>query len=124
MKLEIELDLNKIDYDSINKQIQEKIEELNISEIYNINNKIESILNKKINEAYSEYIDAYSYDSTTYTGTRIINDIYKEKFTEVATKIIEDIFKEDEVQKIILELFPRLFAQAMYDLIKDNISKS
>ena len=30
MKLEIELDLNKIDYDAINKQIAEKVAELNI----------------------------------------------------------------------------------------------
>lgn len=34
MKLEIELDLNKIDYDAINKQIAEKVAELNVKEEY------------------------------------------------------------------------------------------
>ena len=37
MKLEIELDLNKIDYDAINKQIAEKVAELNIKEEYQRN---------------------------------------------------------------------------------------
>lgn len=34
MKLEIELDLNKIDYDSINNQILEKLSGMDIAEIY------------------------------------------------------------------------------------------
>ena len=38
MKLEIELDLNQIDYAAINKQIQDKIAEMNIREEYKIDN--------------------------------------------------------------------------------------
>ena len=48
MKLEIELDLNKIDYDAINKQIAEKVAELNIKETYDIESKINTKINNKI----------------------------------------------------------------------------
>ena len=34
MKLEIELDLNKIDYDAINRQIQAKIANMKLEETY------------------------------------------------------------------------------------------
>ena len=57
MKLEIELDLNKIDYDAINKQIAEKVAELNIKEEYDIeskiSNKITSIVNKEVDDSYN-----------------------------------------------------------------------
>ena len=52
MKLEIELDLNKIDYDAINKQIQDKIADLNIQETYDIkskvDNKIEELIDRDV----------------------------------------------------------------------------
>ena len=48
MKLKIELDLNKIDYDAINKQIAEKVAELNIKETYEIESKIDKKINDKI----------------------------------------------------------------------------
>ena len=65
MKLEIELDLNKIDYDAINKQIAEKVAELNIKEEYDIeskiNNKITSIVNKDVDDSYNSYIRPISF---------------------------------------------------------------
>lgn len=122
MKLEIELDINKIDYDSINKQIQEKIEALNISEMSDIEDRINTTLNVKIRDVYNEYFDNNTYYADTYNGKKIINDLQKEKFTEVSRKIIDDIYKENKIEEIVAELFPRLFVQAMYDSLYDTVN--
>ena len=124
MKLEIELDINKIDYDSINKQIQEKIEALNISEMADIENRINTILDIKIRNAYNKYFDNNTYYADTYNGKKIINDLQKEKFIEVSRKIIDDIYKENKIEEIVAELFPRLFVQAMYDSLYDTMCNS
>lgn len=124
MKLEIELDFNKIDYDSINKQIQEKVEALNISEMADIENRINTILDIKIRNAYNKYFDNNTYYADTYNGKKIINDLQKEKFTEVSRKIIDDIYKENKIEEIVAELFPRLFVQAMYDSLYDTMCNS
>lgn len=122
MKLEIELDINKIDYDSINKQIQEKIEALNIFEMDDIENRINTILDIKIRDAYNKYLGSGCSD--TYEGRKIIDTINKEKFTEVSRKIIDDIYKENKIEEIVAELFPRLFVQAMYDSLYDTMCNS
>ena len=124
MKLEIELDFNKNDYDSINKQIQEKDEALNISEMADIENRINTILDIKIRNAYNKYFDNNTYYADTYNGKKIINDLQKEKFTEVSRKIIDDIYKENKIEEIVAELFPRLFVQAMYDSLYDTMCNS
>lgn len=63
MKLEIELDLNKIDYDAINKQIAEKIAALDIKEIYDveskINSKITNLIKQEVDESYNSYLERY-----------------------------------------------------------------
>lgn len=121
MKLEIELDINKIDYDSINKQIQEKIEALNISEMTDIEDRINTTLNVKIRDVYNKYLgDTYYRD--TYDGRKIINNLIKEKFTEVSRKIIDDIYNENKIEEIVAELFPGLFVQAMYDSLYDTVN--
>ena len=124
MKLEIELDFNKNDYDSINKQIQEKVEALNISEMADIENRINTILDIKIRNAYNKYFDNNTYYADTYNGKKIINDLQKEKFTEVSRQIIDDIYKENKIEEIVAELFPRLFVQAMYDSLYDTMCNS
>lgn len=119
MKLEIELDLNKIDYDTINKQIQEKVEALNITEIPDIENKISIMLNQILREVYTEYFN--SGYTKTYNGEAIVQNAIKEKFTEIVRKVIDDTYKEDKIKEIIEEIFPRLFVQAMYDSLYDGI---
>ena len=63
MKLEIELDLNKIDYDAINKQIQEKIEAIDIQKEYDIDSRIRerisNIVYNKVDIGYNDYIDNF-----------------------------------------------------------------
>ena len=51
MKLEIDFDLNKIDYDSINEQIKQKIKDLDISNVYTIDDRIKNELDTQISQA-------------------------------------------------------------------------
>ena len=55
MKLEIELDLNKIDYDAINKQIQNKIKEMDLNTVYSINSKINNTVRVEVESEIESY---------------------------------------------------------------------
>lgn len=60
MKLEIELDLNKIDYDAINNQILEKLSGMDIAEIYQINQVVGSAIRGRVDDIINEYFrDGY-----------------------------------------------------------------
>lgn len=56
MKLEIDLDLNQIDYEAINKQIQEKIDAMDIKDMYQLNSKIEYMIKDKVEGAVNNYL--------------------------------------------------------------------
>lgn len=123
MKLEIELDLNKIDYDAINKQITEKISQLNIKEEYNIesriSNKIDTILDEEINDSYNSYLDkSYWGNGTTAKGRELIENLTKEKIENHTKKVIEDIFtseySEDTMREVMLKIIPDIFASVLF----------
>ena len=94
MKLEIELDLNKIDYDAINKQIAEKVAELNIKEEYDIESKIDnritSVVNREVDESYNSYIENY-WSSPTSEGKKLIESMSKTEIENGAKKVMEEI---------------------------------
>ena len=116
MKLEIELDLNKIDYDAINQQIAEKVAELNIKEEYEIESriykKITSMVNDDVDYSYNSYIEKY-WSSPTSNGKKLIESMSKAEIENRTKKIIEEIFdseyneetlKEDMLKIIFLDI--------------------
>lgn len=123
MKVEIELDMDKIDYDAINAQIQEKIKAIDISK-YDIDSKIDYLVNKNVTDLYRPYIDKDFYDSLTYVGKSKARDIANKKFEEIITGIIDDIYAKNDIDQIVRELFPELFVQALYNLLYNNIRNS
>lgn len=123
MKLEIELDLNKIDYDAINKQIVDKIAELNIKEEYNIesriSNKIDGLLDDEVNDSYNSYLDkSYWGDGTTSKGREMIEKLTKEKIESHTKKLIEEIFaneyNEDTMREVMMKIIPDVFASILF----------
>lgn len=90
MKLEIELDLDKIDYDAINKQIAEKVAALNLKEEYDIeskiNNKITSMVNKEVEQSYNSYICDY-WKHPTSEGKALIKSMSKQKLKIARDKL-------------------------------------
>lgn len=128
MKLEIELDLNKIDYDAINKQIAEKVAELNIKEEYDIeskiNNKITSIVNKEVDASYNSYIKEY-WSYPTSDGKKLIESMSKSEIENRTKKVMEEIFtneyNEETLKEVMLKIIPDVFASILFSRMESAL---
>ena len=128
MKLEIELDLNKIDYDAINKQIAEKVAALNIKEEYDveskINNKITSLVNKEVDDSYNSYLDRY-WNGATSDGRKLIETMTKIEIENHTKKVIEEIFandyNEDTMREVMLKMIPSIFTSILFGRIESTL---
>ena len=122
MKLEIELDLNKIDYDAINKQIAEKVAALEIKDMYDvetrIDNKISSLVENEVDLSYNHYLERY-WHSPTDDGNKLIDTITKAEIENRTKKIMEDIFtneyNEDTLREVMLKMIPDVFAYTLFE---------
>lgn len=130
MKLEIELDLNKIDYDAINKQIAEKVAALDIKEMYDvesrINNKITNIINDEVEYSYNSYLDkAYWGDGTSAKGRELVEKLTKEKIENHTKKVMEEIFaneySEDIIRETMLKVIPSVFASILFSRMESAL---
>ena len=130
MKLEIDLDLNKIDYDAINKQIIEKVTALDIKDIYDIesriSNKITNIINDEVEYSYNSYLDkAYWGDGTSAKGRELIEKLTKEKIESHTKEVMEEIFaneySEDTIREIMLKVIPSVFTSILFRRMESGL---
>lgn len=128
MKLEIELDLNKIDYDAINKQIAEKVAALDIKDMYNIESKIDSkistLVKEEVDYSYNEYLNKY-WSSPTSEGKKLIETMSKAEIENRTKKIIDDIFAADYNEEVLRELMikflPDVFAAILFRRLESTL---
>lgn len=126
MKLEIELDLEKIDYEAINKQIQEKIAEMDLSKVYNIESKIKN----QINDAIEESVN-YHLQRTNWGSENLHNETRQEVRGEIHQVIqnlvsphIDEVFNKipkEELDKTIMEVFPVVLLELMMSQMKSSL---
>ena len=121
MKLEIDLDLNKIDYDSINEQIKQKIKDLDITNVYTIDDRIRNELDTQISQVIRDnmYRNYWSNELDSKT-TGNIQDELKILIKEAITPSVNNVFNkisEKEIEKMILDILPK----ALVALIIDNL---
>jgi hypothetical protein len=130
MKLEIELDLNKIDYDAINKQIAEKVSALDIKDMYNVEQRIDNRTNNLIKDeveyAYNSYLDKrYWGDGTTAHGRELVENLTKEKIENHTKKVMEEIFaneySEDVMRETMLKVIPSVFASILFSRMESAL---
>ena len=124
MKLEIDLDLNKIDYDSINEQIKQKIEDLDIAKIYTISDRIQDELNAQISQAIRQnmYRNYWS-DALDSKTERHIQDELRILIKEAMTPSVNNIFNkisEEEIEKMILDILPKALVMLVIDNLKGS----
>lgn len=115
MKLEIELDLNKIDYDAINKQIQEKIESMDLAKEYNISYKIESKIREEVESKVRSNMNGW-YGELNDNTKRNIKDEISYNIREVVSPIVNDALSkisQEEFNSIIRELLPVIFMNVL-----------
>lgn len=125
MKVEIDIDMSKIDYDSINKQIKEKLENMTPEDIfrkyYYTDEDISKYISDKLDRESKNYMVSQGWFSDSEAKSRITNmttDIVKEKLIP----IVEEYFKdEEEISKLVNELFPKIFVNVLYDKAVNSI---
>lgn len=128
MKLEIELDLNKLDYDSINTQITQKIAQMNISESYDLESKIAATISNtvqnKVEEAYNQYLDRCWCGYTT-EGRNLIERTTREtierRVNEIMKKIFSEDYDEDHLRNIMLDMLPRVFTSVVFSRMENAL---
>ena len=128
MKLEIELDLNKIDYDAINKQIQEKINDMDLNKMYQIDSEISDTINKRVNIIVKEYLCRNRWVSDGELNSNAVQLVREEvrcKIQETVNPFINDIFEklpQDELNKIIVDLIPIILVNMLEEHVRLGIS--
>ena len=122
MKLEIELDLNQIDYEAINKQIQDKIKEMDIHKEYRIESMIKSKITEEVNYEVERYLKSNSWSGLNESSRRqITEEIYTniKKYVEPHITDILNQIPQDELNNIISGLIPRVLVDVITTNMKD-----
>lgn len=130
MKVEIDIDMSRIDYDSINAQIKEKLDSLTPSDIfkryYKTDDDISRYIEKHLDEGSQSYMVNQGWWSNDNAKQNIRN-IAERIITDKMKKICDDIFAtmtDEELQKLVYDIFPNIFVQAMYDSITYGLYNS
>lgn len=129
MEIKIELDMNNIDYEAINKQIQEKVEALDIKEMHDVSSKIDynisNLIEKEVEYSYNEYIDKYWKGHPTAEGRNLIKSMCKEEIENRVNKAIEEFFTEDIdeniLREIMLKMLPDIFTYILFKKLENTL---
>lgn len=129
MEIKIDLDMNQIDYDAINKQIQEKIAALDIKDMYNvetrIDNKISNLIDNEVDITYNKYIKkSFWDDGTTDNGRKLIENIIKTEIEKCANKVIYNIFteyNEEALRETMLKIMPDVFSSILFQRMESAL---
>ena len=133
MEIKIDIDMNKIDYDAINEEILKKVKEMDISEKYQIDDKIRSRVNEVVNTDARDYIErTWGYNTGIANGDKLSNkardnitELAKNKIEERIAVVINDLFEKlprEELDKMIAGLIPQIIVIMIIDNLKDSIS--
>lgn len=131
MKVEIDIDMSRIDYDSINAQIKEKLEGLTPTDIfsryYKTDADISEYIEKYLKDGSFNYIVNRGWWSNNSEAERNISNIAEEIITTKVKEVCDDIFAtmtDEELQRLVYDIFPNVFVQAIYDKISHNLYSS
>jgi hypothetical protein len=128
MKLEIELDLNKIDYDSINQQILDKLSNMDIAEVYQINQVVGSAIRGRVDEIINDYFrNGYGWGNLSSNARTDMNEVIKANIEETVKPMIQEAFSKftpGELEGIIYHLIPNVMVNMLTNGMRDFIQNS
>ena len=108
---------------TINEQIKEKLENLTPSDIFSRYYKTDDDISRYIEERLDKSSENYMVNQGWWTNSAAkqnIQDIAKRIITDKMQKICDDIFAtmtDEELQRLVYDIFPNIFVQAMYDKV-------
>ena len=127
MKMEIDLK-NEVDNVAIQEAIVKKIEELDIKSSFLISNKIETQINREIEE-YVKNKTRESFDCTygsdlQYKFKEEVRNIMQALIRDLINPVIENFMTENEnyIKEYLLENYSQIFISKLQDSINGSIS--
>ena len=133
MKLEIELDLDNVDYDAINRQIVEKISALDIKDMYELDRKIDNriylLVSHAVEDAYTDYLSRYwGGTCVTNEGKKFINKVIENEIKARSKQVIEDIFSdgynEEVLRDIVIKMLPNALTYVLFERLRTDVRVS
>lgn len=127
MEIRIDLDMNRIDYEAINKQIQEKIEDMNLRDAYRIDSKIREKIDEEVEREVRTHLrSGYWSGLNSQSKDDIRAEIYK-NISELIKPHVENIFNEipqEELTSIISDLLPKVLIDILTSNMKHLLDSS
>lgn len=124
MKVEIDIDMGKIDYDAINEQIREKLEDLNPTDIFNryykTDSDISAYIENYLEQGSNQYIVNKGWWSNSSEAKNKIEQIAKSIITVKVQEVCDGILatmSEKELQELVYKILPNVFVNTMYEKI-------
>ena len=124
MEIKIDIDINKIDYDAINKQISEKIAEMDLAANYNFKYKIENRIDEEVANTVSEFFRAYRWGTLTDSVRSDMKDMVFTMVRQIINPHVENLIAQipqEEMNNIIIDLIPRVLVDIMSNSLKDTL---
>lgn len=128
MKVEIDIDMSRIDYDSINEQIKEKLENLTPTDIfsryYRTDEDISKYIEKYLKDGSYQYIVSRGWWSSDNEATTKISNIAKEIITTKVQEVCDGILatmSEKDLQELVYKILPNVFVDALYGKIMSSL---
>ena len=128
MKVEIDIDMSRIDYDSINEQIKEKLDSLTPTDIfsryYRTDEDISEYIEKYLKDGSYQYIINKGWWSNNSEAERKISDIAKEIITSKVQEVCDGILatmSEKDLQELVYKILPNVFVDALYGKIMSSL---
>ena len=123
MKLEIELDLNQIDYDAINKQIQDKVAAMDLHKEYQISSKIDYKIKEEVEDEVEKYFRYGAWGGLNSNSQREIKDEISQNLKELIKPHVDEVFNQipqEELNKIVSDLLPKI----LMDILVSNMTSA
>lgn len=128
MKVEIDIDMGRIDYDSINAQIKEKLDNLTpediFSKYYKTDSDISEYIEKYLRDGSENYIVNRGWWSNNTEAENKIQSIAKEIITAKVNEVCDAILatmSEKDLQELVYKILPHVFVDALYGKIMSSL---
>ena len=127
MKIELNLDMDKIDIDIINREVEKQLSQRNLKKDYDIEHKLEAKVDQFIDSAINDELYAYKdeYGNPKTKTKNIISIAVNEevncKVKESIDKIIEENYSEEQLKQLVVEIFPTIVTSILVDKLKSMI---
>ena len=104
----------------LNKQIKEKIDEMDLEKTYRINSKVESFLKNEVEYKVQEHLNNGRWSELNVESRQEIRNIISSHIKETVEPHVKEIFDKipkEELDNIILDILPKV----LVDLISDSM---